>query len=327
MKIGIIGVGAFSTAMAFLLATNKENSIVMWSENEDLVKEFKETKKLKKIWNNKTIPKNINLTNSYEETLEDAEIVFLMTSVNYLENVCKDIKHILPSTTPVCIGTKGIASHGKKLVHEMAHKHLKNKITLLAGPTFANDVAALNPIGFILAGKDKKSRELIKMAFNQENLRIEETIDLNGVAICSCVKNIYAIGSGIIAGLKYNESTQALYLTNVYAELFNILYKYNSSLETLHSLAGFGDLVLTCNSSESRNYSYGEKIAKKTSQKTIEKYLEDNTVEGLNTLEAIYPIFKKKHLKCPIINILYAILLEEEDPKKLISVITKKTTN
>lgn len=324
MKIGIIGTGVYSTSIALTLASNKDNKIIMWSENEKLVADHKKTKKLNTIFKDKTIPKNITLTNSYEETLNEAEIVFLMTSVDYLESVCKSIRPLIKSKIPVCIGTKGIAVESNRLVHEIAKKHLKNKISILSGPTFAIDVANLEPIGFTLACKDKKSRKKIKTALNFEDIRIEESEDLTGVAICGCAKNIYAIGSGIISGLGFNESTKAVYLTKVYEELGNILYQYKSSLETLNSLAGFGDLTLTCSSNKSRNYSYGEMIGKKNNKKDLKKYAETNTIEGINTINALYPILKKKHTKCPIINVIHDILNNGENPKKLIEIIIKK---
>lgn len=326
MKIGIIGTGVYSVSIALTLASNKDNKIVMWSENEKLVADHKKTKKLNTIFKDKTIPKNITVTNSYEESLNEAEIVFLMTSVDYLEQVCKTIRPIIKTDVPICIGTKGIAVESNKLVHEIAKKHLKNKISILSGPTFAIDVANLEPIGFTLACKDKKSRKKIKAALNFEDVRIEESEDLTGVAICGCVKNIYAIGSGIISGLGFNESTKSVYITRVYEELSNILYHYKSSLETLNSLAGFGDLNLTCNSNKSRNYTYGEMIGKKSNKKDLKKYTEANTIEGINTLNALYLILKKKHIKCPIINVIYDILNNEENPKKIIETIIKKTT-
>ncbi len=322
MKIGIIGTGVFSTAVAILLAANKENNITMWSENEALIEEFKKTKKLNQIIPNKTIPKNITITNQYEEALQDAKIVFLMTSATYIEKVCKDIKHIIPKDIPVCIGTKGI--NDKKMVHSIVHKYLNNKITIMSGPTFSKDVANEEPIGFVLASKDKKARKIIKDAFLYLDVDIEETNDVEGVALCSCLKNIYALGSGILSGLGYHESTNALYLTQVFKELYLILYHYNSSLDTLHGYAGLGDLIATCNSPQSRNFMYGEMIGKKTSKKTQEKFLSQNTIEGLQALEPIHKLLHRKHIKCPLLNTLYKIIIQEAEPQILVKEIIKK---
>lgn len=326
MKIGIIGTGVYSTAIALTLASNKDNKIVMWSENEKLVEDYKKTKKLNTIFKDKSIPKNISITNAYEEAIIDAEVVFLMPCVDYLDDVCKEIRKLIKPEIPVCVGSKGIASDSKKLVCDIAKKYLKNKISVISGPTFAADIANLEPIGFTLASKDKKSREKFKKVFDFDDVRIDLTDDIIGTSVCGCVKNIYAIGSGIINGLEYNESTKALYLTTVFEELGNILYKYNSTLATQNSLAGFGDLVLTCSTDKSRNFTYGKMIGSKAGKKEIKKFLEENTVEGINTLNAIYPILKRKRVKCPIIQAIYNILNNKENPKKLIEIIIKKTT-
>lgn len=324
MKIGIIGTGVYSTAIALTLASNKDNKIVMWSENKSLVEEYKKSKKLNKFFKEKTIPKNITITNEYEECLDDAAIVFLITGVNYLEGVCKEIRSLIRPEIPVCIGTKGIAEGSKKFVHQIVQKYLKNKVAILSGPTFAIDVANLEPVGFTLACKDKKTRKILKNVLDFEDVRIEETKDMTGTAICGCIKNIYAIGSGIINGLGYNESTKALYLVSVYEELGNILYRFKSTLEMQTGLAGLGDLVLTCSSDKSRNYRYGEMLSKKGSQKEAKKYREQNTVEGINTLNTFAPICKRKHIKCPILYTIYDILNNNEKPNKLIECIIKK---
>lgn len=323
MKIGIIGTGVFSTAIAITLASNKDNKIVMWSENETLVADFKKTKKLNTIFKDKSIPKNINVTTSYEEALEEAEVVFLLPGVTYLDQVCKDLKAVLNPTIPVIVGTKGIEEDGKRFVHQVAKRHLRNPIAVLSGPSFASDVANLDPVGFVLACKDKKAMPILERVLAFDDVKITHTKDLDGTAVCGCVKNIYAIGAGILRGLSYGKSTEALYLTRVYEELGEILYAFHSSLEIQQSLAGFGDLLLTCTSTESRNNTYGEFLGKKNTKKDMKKYAEEHTVEGLHSLTAIYRILKRKRVKAPILYTIYAIAYEEENPRALVDIIIK----
>lgn len=324
MKIGIIGTGVFSASLALALASNQNNEIVMWSENKKLVEEYKKTAKIPTLFADKMFPKSIKITNSYEEALKEAELVLLVTSVLYLESVCKEISSLLSKDIPIAIGTKGITDTGNLFVHEIVAKHLKNPITILGGPTFAIDVANLEPVGLNVASKSKKSIKIIQKAFQGTSVFLQPSGDMLGTALCGCVKNIYAIGSGIVKGLGYNESIHFFYLTEVYKELEIILFKFNSHLATLHSLAGFGDLVLTCSSSKSRNYAFGEMIGKGASAQNKEKYLKNNTVEGVNTLKALFPIMDKKHIKVPILNTIYRIVLENEHPSSLTKIITKK---
>ncbi len=324
MKIGMIGTGVFSVSIANVLAQNTENEIVLWSENKELVNQFHKTKKLESIFKDLKMPKNVTVTNSYEEAIKDAELVFLMTSVFYLESVCHDISAIVDKKVPICIGTKGIANKSHLFVHEIAKKILKNPIAIMSGPTFAEDVVHLDPVGLCVASKRGIAKKKVCKAFQGLNVKIVKTIDVKGVAVCACVKNIYAIGSGIISGMGYHESTFALYLTSVYKELENILYEFNSDYPILHGLAGFGDLVLTCSSNKSRNYTYGELLGKKTSKKELQAYEKSATIEGIHTLEAINPLLKRKNMKTPVLTAIYEIVFDNKGVEVLMEAIMKK---
>lgn len=329
MKIGIIGTGVFSASIANMLAQNTENKIIMWSENKKLVTDYKKTNKLEPIFKDKVFPSNITLTPNYDTALKDVDVVFLMTSIHFIESVCTSIKDKLNKNVLVCIGTKGIAMMGekRKFAYQIAKSILKNPLAILSGPTFAEDVMALDPIAFSIACKGKKNKETLLKAFENPNVKVVFTSDYLGVSLAASVKNIYAIGAGILAGLGYKESTLAYYLTAVYKELETILYMYESSLTTLHSLAGFGDLVATCSSSKSRNYHLGFLLGKKKSKKEIDTFKENNTIEGLSSLEHCMALFHKKHIKTPIMTAILKIVNEEETPDTLLNTIKEVKLN
>ena len=320
MKIGIIGTGAFSTSIALSLSLKDSNEIVMWSENKKVVADYKKTQKIESLYQDRMFPKSITLTTSYEDTLKDVQVLFLMTGVSYLENVCEAIKDKLDKKVPIVIGTKGIAENSGKFVHEIVKSKLKNPFAILGGPTFSVDVAAFQPIGFQLATKSKKIFMLIQGLFDASNVKMTFTNDFIGLAVCGCVKNVYAIGAGIINGLGYHESTQALYLTAIYKELEEILYKYESTLSTYHGFAGFGDLILTCSSKTSRNYSYGELLGK-NDKKALKSYLKNTTVEGVSTIASLLPLLQKKGIKAPILHLLQEIISGEKDPVSLVDIL------
>ncbi len=329
MKIGIIGTGVFSVSIANMLAQNTENKIIMWSENKNLITEYKKTNKLEAIFKDKVFPNNITLTNSYDIALKEVEVIFLMPSIHYLESVCTSIKDKVAPNVPIYIGTKGIVSYdGKtKFAYQIAKKILKNPLSILSGPTFAEDVLSLDPIAFNICCKGKKNKAILKKVFDATNTKIVFSSDYLGVSICGTVKNIYAIGAGILGGLGYKESTEAYYLTAVFKELETILYRSDSSLTTLHSLAGFGDLVATCSSSKSRNYTFGYMYGKKKSKKEITEFKENNTIEGLSSLESIMTLFQKMHIKTPLIAEISKIINEEEKPDALLNTIKEIKLN
>lgn len=323
MKIGIIGTGVFSASIAHVLSSNTDNKIIMWSENEKIVSDYKRTNKITSLFRDIVFPNNVTLTNDLEESIKEIDVLFLMTSISYIEEICKSLKEILEKTVPICIGTKGTTKEKAKFAYEIVKQYLKNPLSILSGPTFANDCMALDPIAFNIAYKKRNTKDLLKRAFDVSNVKIIYTKDLIGTSICGCVKNIYAIGSGIIEGLGYKESTKAFYLTSVFKELETILYTYESSITTLHSLAGFGDLILTCSSPKSRNYTLGVLLGKKSGKTEIEKYQKENTLEGLSSLENFLPILQKKHIKTPILNTLYKIVFDNVNPNELLNVINE----
>lgn len=327
MKIGIIGTGVFSASIAYVLSSSTDNKIIMWSENEKLVTDFKRTNKMTSLFRDIVFPNNVTLTNELEESIKEIDCLFLMTSIPYLEKVCISLQDKLEKNIPICIGTKGIFGEKPKFAYEIVKQYLKNPLSVLSGPTFANDCIALDPIAFNIAYKGKKTKELFVRTFDVSNVKIVFTKDLVGTSICGCVKNIYAIGSGIMEGLGYKDSTKAFYLTSVFKELETILYRYESSITTLHSLAGLGDLIATCSSTKSRNYTLGVLLGKKKGESEIEKYKKENTLEGLSSLENIFPLFQKKHIKTPILSVLYKIAIENSNPSELLDVIKETKLN
>ncbi len=327
MKIGIVGTGVFSVAMAHCLAQNTENNIIMWSENKELVEDYKKTKKMDIIFKGKVFPNNITLTNSYAEVVNDVELVFLMPSLTYLESVCESLKEYLVKTIPVIIGTKGMDKEKGLLVHQIVKKYLKNPISILSGPTFADDVLEGDQVAFTVACKGKKVKNQINRAFENTTTRIKFSKDLLGTALSGSVKNIYAVGAGIIEGLGYHTSTQSYYITAAFQELETILYMYDANLSTLHSLAGLGDLVATCSSNKSRNYAFGVLLGKKKNKKEITTYKEKNTLEGIASLEIVTQIFKKKHIKTPLITAIYQIVFEDAQPQILMDALEATKLN
>ncbi len=316
MKIGIIGTGFFSVGIAINLAENKENKIVLWSENKELVDEFQKTRKIKGIYE-KALPKNIDIVNVLTDVIDNSKVIFILSSINFVEEICINIKDILSSDIPVVIGTKGINEMGR-FAYEIANKELDNNISLLSGPTFAEDLMEKSLVGFNLYAKNKNIFKEIKDLFNPKTTIIKYTKDLKGLEISGVLKNIYAIGSGIMSNI--SNSTTGLYLSYVFNEMYDILYKINSDFETLIGLGCLGDLIITCTNTNSRNFTYGTLIKNKN-KKELEKYLASNTVEGYKSLPNLYNLLKKKRIKTPILDAIYDIVINGEDKDLLISTI------
>lgn len=317
MKLAFIGTGIFSSAVAIDLAQNKKNKIMMWTEDEKLAESFCKNHKLDKIWPKKEIPENINLSSNYEEVLQDADVVFIIPAIKYLKKVCLDIQKIINKNVPVIIGTKGIEEESGKFAIEIATKILNNPCYLLTGPNLAKDVVNSNLIGYSLSSNTKKGLKTIKNVLNEDNIVLEVSNDPFGMSICSVLKNIYTIGAGILDGLGNGDSTNAFYINLVFKELEKALMQAKSSYETLFSFGGFGDLVATCSASTSRNFTYGTLLGKGKNKKEIAKFVKENTIEGLTSLEAMRNFLKKKHISLPIFETIYGIVSQNKTVKTL----------
>lgn len=316
MKIAIIGTGAYSTALAEQIYKNNKE-IIMWTESEEKYNKYLKDGCIKGTIENHSLPKDIKLTINYEEAINNAKIIFLVPAAAFVGKVCQDIKDIVTKDQIVCIASKGIDNNKSEFLSDIAFNTLKTKkIANLSGPSFAIDMLSNNPIGLSIASKNKKVIASIKRVLANDTLKLRETTDLIGIQICGSIKNVIAVASGILDGLGYPESTRSFLITESLHDIKELISKLGGNPKTILSFAGVGDLLLTCTSTKSRNFSFGQVVASNNQDK-INNYLKENTVEGYYTLKSIYKLVKKKRIKMPIINLIYEIVMNGKDPNSL----------
>lgn len=323
MNVTVIGTGAYGLALALSLAKNDCN-VLMWTESEAIYDEFCKTNQLKSILD-VDLPKNIHLTTSYEVALESPKLILLVTASKYVDIVCKKMKPFYKKNTPICIATKGIEESTEELLSNIVEAELgTNNIAVISGPTFAIDMAHGEPVALALGSNNNKTRDLVMKALAHDRLKLRPTKDIIGIQICGSVKNIIAIAAGILKGLGYTDSTQAFLINESLHDIKDIIYYLGGNRNTILSFAGIGDLLLTCTSPKSRNYSFGYTIGSTKNIDKINKYLKDNTVEGYFTLNTVYKMLRHKGIDIPLITTIYDIIYNEEDPNTLVSFLIEK---
>lgn len=324
MKITIIGTGAYSIGISLMLAKNKNNNIMLWSENNDYVNEFNKTRKISNIFNNVVFPDNISITNSFEKAMKDTSLIFLITSAKYFLSVCENIKPHYKNT-PICIASKGIDNQTLNPLSILAKNILNTKnISVISGPTFAIDLVNNEPAALAIAGYNNKTIKLVRDNLANDSLKLRKSSDIIGIQLCGSIKNIIAIAAGILKGLGYSESTQAFLINESLHDMKNIIYALGGKKKTILSFAGIGDLLLTCSSTKSRNYSFGYIIGSTKDPNEINKFLEQNTVEGYYTLNSIYKMLQKKGIKIPLIELIYNIVCNNQNPNDLATFLISK---
>ena len=324
MKITIMGTGAFGLGIALMLAKKSQNKIMLWTEDENKEKEFKKNHKITSIFPNKTFPLNIDITTNYEEALANSSLIFLITSAKYILNVCQNMKPFYKNT-PICIASKGIDFNTLSPLSDLVKKALNTtNISVISGPTFAIDLVNNEPTALAIAGLNKKTVEIVRQNLANETLKLRVSKDILGIQLCGSIKNIIAIAAGILKGLGYSESTQAFLINESLHDMKNIIHALGGRKKTILSFAGIGDLLLTCSSPKSRNYSFGYLIGNTKDPKQIQDYLKVNTVEGYYTLKSVFKMLEKKGIEIPLINLINNIVSNGEDPNSLAKFLVDK---
>ena len=321
MKVTVLGTGAFGLALASILAENK-NEVVMWTRFEEEKKRLLETKTSPKV-EGFILDDNIKIECSLEEAIKGSELIVLAIPTAFITDVFKEAKKYIKLNQYICIASKGIEQGTCLFIQDMIKKQIKNKnIGAISGGSFAIDLVKKVPVGLSVASKSKKTREIIMKAFVNSHFRLEPTTDIIGIEVCGAVKNIMAIASGMVDGLGYPISTQALLITQSLHDIKSLIHALGGSKKTILSFAGFGDILLTCTSEKSRNYSFGKLIGSGASREEIDEYRNKITVEGLYTLKSIHKLIKKKKIKIPTINIIYDIVFKDKKVDELIKYIS-----
>lgn len=308
MKISVIGLGVYSLAISKMLAKKDENEIVIWTENNEKYEEYKKTKKVASVFDTK-LPKNIKISASMEDTLENTNLIYIITASKYVDIVTKQMKPYYNPKIPVCIASKGIEESREELLSNIVKSALKtNNIAVISGPTFAVDILNNEPVALALASKTKKAKEYVLNTLANDTLKLRPSKDMIGIQMCGSIKNVIAIASGILSGLGYSNSTQSFLINESLHDIKDIIKIFGGNPKTILSFAGVGDLMLTCTSTKSRNFSFGVIVGSTKDQNKINEYLATHTVEGYNTLEIVYKMLQKKGIEIELITTIYDIV-------------------
>ena len=318
MTIGILGGGVWGSALAKLFS-NQEVLIYMRDKKVmNSINDHHFNPKLKyAIFND-----NVKATDDLEE-IEKKNIIFIalpsqsireVLSKSYFQNLDADI----------IIASKGIEISSSMFLSSLVASLIKPKsLSIMSGPCFSDEVAQDLPTAATFASSNTSIFDTISGMLKGKKFRIYYSDDVIGCQIGGALKNIYAIAAGISDGLNLGENARSALITRSFVEISRFAIFFKSKKETLFGLSGLGDLMLTCNSSKSRNTNFGIKIAN-IKHKNFEKELDKNAItEGYFTAKAAIKIASDNGIEMPILesvfNILYNGFDIEDEINKLMS--------
>ena len=322
MNIGIIGTGAYAIALASILEENinsKNLNLTMWTINEDEYQELT-LKHTNSRCLDYELNKNIKFTMDLNKLVLENDTLILAIPAKFVHSTFETI-NVKMEDKKVLIATKGI----EPVTNELISDYLKlfyniNNITCISGPSFAHDIIKKQPIGLTIASQDKNNLNYFKDLFKTSYIIFDETDDIIGCSLCGIVKNIMAIFSGILEGMHVNSSTKAKFMVDASKQIIEIIEKLKGKKETFYTYAGLGDLLLTATSAESRNFTFGLLIGM---DKDFKTYLEETTVEGVESLKTTKIILEKNNLNSKIIDILDDVVNNCKDKNIILDFLKK----
>ncbi|MEG0074095.1 MAG: NAD(P)H-dependent glycerol-3-phosphate dehydrogenase [Clostridia bacterium] len=317
MKVTVLGTGAFGIALARVLNKN-ENSVTMWTAFKDELDIVEKERENKKVLPGIKIPCEVELTTDLESAIDGAKLIVVAVPSGAIRPVAKSLTDILKEDQTICLMCKGLdEATGDFMSNIFTNETKHSKVAVLTGPSFAVDVATYKPVILTVASKYEKANKIIKQCFENENLKVEGITDIIGAQLGGSLKNVGAIGSGILDGMNCEPSTKAAYITSVLKEMVVFAKELGAARETMYAYCSLGDLILTCTSIKSRNFRLGKMIGEGLSVEEATKKL-GLTVEGANTLEGVYKIVRKYNMNLPIIETMYDIIKNDADKERLI---------
>lgn len=311
MKIGILGAGAYGMAMASVF-DNNGHKIKIWSNSEEEVNLLLAYHKSNKI--DYIIPDDFVITTDMKLVVMDADIIVIAVPSEFVRNVCMELNKYFKEEQIICIASKGIENNSCLFMDDVVRQCIKtDNIAVISGGTFAEDMVKEVPVGLTLATKSKLAGDIILKAMENDYVKIQITDDIIGTEICGSIKNVFAIAAGMLEGMKYPNSTKSLFMTEVIKDIKFLIKSLGGKEETILSFAGIGDILLTCSSSKSRNYTLGKMIGEERERQEIKKYIDSSTIEGLYTLNSIKKLLKDKEIEMPIIDLISDIIMGKKN--------------
>lgn len=322
MKIGILGAGAYGMALASVLYKNGHD-VEIWTPVEKEFISLTQNKTVEKL-PEYTIPVDMKFSLDCGKVCSDKDLIVIAVPTEFLDSTAKQIAPYIKDQH-ICIASKGIENNTCRFCDEIILSYINtDKIAVISGPTFAVDMINEVTIGLTLATTNEETKNTVKQAFLNHFFKIRSTTDVKGVEFCGAIKNVLAIAAGMIDGMNLPESTKAMFVTEALHDVKDLLETFEGEKNTILSFAGFGDLLLTCTSPKSRNFSFGKIIGENRPKEEIEEYKSKTTIEGLYTLDSIYLYSKKFKIDMPIIDLIYNIIYKDSTPEDLLTFLVKK---
>ena len=311
--IAVIGGGSWGTALAIAAARN-DHQVALWLRDKAAAATIEETRRNPVHLSEFELPANITATSSLHEAVTDAGVVLIVVPSHALREIAEQLSDCVGSDALLTSCTKGFEVGSLRRMSEVIRESFKServKVAVLSGPSFALEVARGDPTAVVVAAEESEHAQEVQLALSSSLFRIYTNTDVIGVEVCGAVKNVVAIGAGVVRGLGYGTNSVAAIITRGLAEITRLGMALGAKAETMAGLAGLGDLVLTCTGELSRNRRVGFELGR---GRTLDVILAEmrEVAEGVKTTQAIYDLARRLNIEMPITSSIRSLLYENK---------------
>lgn len=319
-RIAVIGAGAWGTALA-VTAARAGRTVGLWARETEVVESIRRDRRNAPFLPDHRIDEAVVPTGDLEEAVAETDLALLVAPAQHVAALA-DRLAALPDCPPLAICAKGIEQASGRLMTEVLAEALPGLPTaVLSGPTFAGEVAAGLPAAVTVASADRRLAERTAGLLGATRFRIYLSDDPVGIQIGGAVKNVVAIASGIVAGAGLGENARAAIVTRGLAETIRLAVAKGGRAQTLSGLSGIGDMMLTCNSLQSRNMALGAALGAEPDRRwTAGEVLEvrDKLAEGFWTAAAVAVMAERLSVEMPICAGVNAVLHRGETVQAMV---------
>ncbi len=319
-RVAVVGAGSWGTAVAALVSNNADT--VLWARRPELASAIADRHENPDYLPGITLPAELRVTSDIEDACASADVLVLGVPSHGMRAVLTGAARFVRPAVPVVSLAKGVEQgtlrRMTEVIGEVLPTHLPDRIGVLTGPNLAREIAAGQPAASVVAMRDEDTAHQLQRLTMTATFRVYTNPDVVGCEIAGALKNVMAIAAGIADGLGYGDNTKAALLTRGLAELTRLGIALGGNPLTFSGLAGMGDLVATCTSTQSRNRTVGVELGK--GRKVDDVVAEMNMVaEGVKSTAAVLALAERHRVEMPIAEQVGAVLYEGKRAEDLVT--------
>ena len=318
LNVGVIGAGALGTALSQTISENVP--VLLHVRKQELCDDINNTGYNTQYYPNQKLNENIKATTDFNE-LKKCEIIFLAIPSSAFRTILQNLKEVIDEDTIIVTTAKGIEYPSLNTMGDLISEYFDENFVALSGPNFASEIMLNQPTITNIASRKHENSIKVKEVLETKQFKVKVIDDIKGIELCGVLKNINAIANGICEGMNINENARYSILTKGFKDTIKIIESFGGNSDTVHEYCGFGDLIMTSTSSESRNHTlgilYGQRII-------IDEAASGIVFEGKNSIRAVRDICNNNNITSDIVDFVYDVIIERVAPIKAFNKLWEK---